>query len=106
MKRLLRTWISISAVSIPSRVTISTVKKKTPAIGEEARGRGRVGVEPALHVALHPRRDAPDVHDERGHEHRGDDAEDAFDQRLMLADRASTRSRGAKLAAMEVTMPA
>ena len=31
MKRVFLTWISISAVSIPSRVTIKTVKRKTPA---------------------------------------------------------------------------
>src|ERR1043165_322066 len=32
MKRVFLTWMSISAVSIPSRVTISTVKAKTPAM--------------------------------------------------------------------------
>ena len=93
-------FISI-AVSIPSRVIISSVKTKTP---QNARGAGldRRGGQLAFDVLLHVPPGAPHVDRQRGDQEGGDDAEDAFPQRLVArlgeqhAGADAERDRGAR----------
>ena len=70
------------AVSIPSRVIISSVKRKTPANAFAPVLQRRL-LEMRLDLALHPPRMPPHVDDERCNQHGGDERQHAFPQRLV-----------------------
>ena len=77
-----RNCISSSAVSIPSRLTISSVNRKTPVNAAAPRlHAGRL--QAAFDIALHPASGAPHVDDHPGHRGGGDDGERAVEPFLI-----------------------
>src|SRR5687768_12439088 len=71
-----------SAVSIPSRVIISTVKRKNTDPGFRAQLQRR-SFEVRFDFAFQALAVAPHVNDQRGDEHCGDQRKDPFPQRLV-----------------------
>ncbi len=89
-----RTCISSSAVSRPSRLTIRSVKRKTPA-NAAGPGRARRRLETHLDVALHLAARPPHVNGQPGDRGRGDQRQRTFDPflvgRVEQADRRRRR---------------
>ena len=92
-----------SAVSMPSRVIISTVNRNTPA-NAFAPSLQRRRFETRLDVPLQPLAVPPHVHDQRRDEHRGGQREHAFPERLVAA-RAETAIAAPMLIRIDTPMP-
>ena len=74
-----------SAVSIPSRVIIRSVKAKTPQKARRVGSRARARLDAALDVRLQVRRDALHVDEQAADECRGGERQDALPERLIAA---------------------